>query len=276
MLEGRRFFGHSTIAGARLEQRQIEDQAVRNPRGPIEAFNGTRLLASAFVERSGLGLGTGRAELFGASDVPGLSLGYSLPWNPGETTARLDMHRPYWDFVEGIVHGGYRDRVELFHRLRLGPPWSAEFAMHINRYGLADADNVANSKGLRLSVQYVLSDSEPALSLGYGLDTERYGRVETRRGPNQEIFSPIDFSDREVQSLQLVWSDRLTDYLWITAVGGYTYDRLNDAGTQISVDLGYEPLPNLEFGLRFQQSVTSSRGGSGVFTSLGGFVIVRP
>jgi len=275
VLENRVHVDTRTVAGMRLEYRDVDDPTVQHPRGAIEQFDGRRALGSVYVEHAGPGPGDMRVEVHGADAGPGVTFGYRLGWNPGETRLQLDLWRPYWDFVEGIAHGGYRHRARVQHRLRTQGRLNAEVAAHASRYGLDGIARVADGLGAQLAASYRLFGDEPSVDLEYYFDTEYYGDVREGRIADGTRYQPVAFTNREIHQLHLVWNEQLTDYIRVGARGGYTWDRLNGEGRNLGAELVYAPLPDLEVGLRFYQSITAARGGANTLNSFGGFVLLR-
>jgi len=90
-LENRVHVDTRTVAGLRLEYRDVDDPTVQHPRGAIERFDGRRALGSVYVEHAGPGPGDMHVELHAADAGPGVTLGYRLGWNPGETRLQLEF-----------------------------------------------------------------------------------------------------------------------------------------------------------------------------------------
>ncbi len=275
-LDGRMLIGAAGVLGLVVEHRLIDDPAVQSPGGPIASFNGARSFATLSWEHPGPGPGSGEVAVHAGPDRPGASVAYRLGWNAGDSSARLDLWRPYLDFVEGLVHGGYRHRAEFAHRLTPRQPWEAEFALHASRYGLDDHARIADSVGARLAASYLLFDGDPRFAAEYYFDTEYYGNVLRLDDGAGQRFEPIAFSNRELHQLRLSLSERLTDYLQVVLSGGYGIDRHNGRGRVLGAELRYAPLPGLELGLRFEQSITSARGGADRFNGFGAWLVLRP
>jgi hypothetical protein len=275
VLESRAFAGADTVAALRFEYRDVDDPQVQNPAGFVESFSGRREFASLSLERPAPGGGDGRLELHAGAGRPGLTLGWRRGWNPGTTRFHFDAWRPYWDFVEGIAHGGYRHRAELGHRWRTREPWTLEAALNGSRYGLDGDAALADAWGLQLASTYTVWRAEPRISLEYYFDTERFGNVRERVDAAGNRYAPVGFNDREVHQVQLAWDEQLTDYVRVGARGGYTVDRYNGRGHHFGVDLAWQPLPGLEIGARFNQSITSARGVANALNSFGGFLMIR-
>ena len=154
-------------------------------------------------------------------------------------------------------------------------PWTLETALHGSRYGLDGDAALADAWGLQLATAYTLWNAAPRITLEYYFDTERFGNVRERFDAAGNRYAPIGFNDREVHQLQLAWNEQLTDYVRVGVRGGYTVDRYNGRGHHFGVDLAWQPLPGLELGARFNQSITSSRGGANELNSVGGFLMIR-
>lgn len=258
-----------------LENRTVDvDQAVRSD-GRVEPFHGNRQRAELALQHDWPELQQSRLSLFAAQRTVGV--GYVHGWRDeeSETRAGLLWREPNYTFIEGIVGGGRRDRVFLTHEERLTERWTASLGAGLNRYGLADASDLASSATVEGAVRYVLNREGPVTSIAYVLDAEYVTRRADRVNEAGAVYVPLPAQTREVHALQLGLDDALTDYVRYNLQAGYAYDRRGKGGPQGSLGLAYEPLDHLELGLRASYTRATARGNGAAATAAGGYLIMR-
>ncbi|WP_448204816.1 tetratricopeptide repeat protein [Azospirillum sp. sgz302134] len=258
-----------------LEHRAVDvDQAVRAD-GRVEPFHGNRQRAELALQHDWPELQRSRFALFAAPRTVGA--GYVHAWRDeeSETRAGLLWSEPNFTFIEGIVGAGRRDRAYLQHQEQLTERWSFELGAGVNRYGLAGDSDLARSATVEGAIRYVLNREGPVTSVAYLLDAEYVSRREERFNEAGAIYHPLPVQTREVHALQLSVDDALTDYWRYSIQGGYAYDRRSKGGPQGAVSLAYEPLENLELGLRASYTRSTARGNGAAATAAGGYVTFR-
>jgi len=192
-----------------------------------------------------------------------------------ETRARFAYHEPYWDQYVGLVDGGTVDRAELAHRRTLLPRLDSEAAGRVSRYGLAGDDAVAYGFGAGVLVRWTLPEPVEVFSLGYGLFAEYINRRDTQLNDAGAEFNPMAISSVEIHTLDLTVSDQIGPYVRYLVTAGYAADRLNGRGPVFGAELVWLPLVDLEAGMRFNHSETSSRGAGSVVNRGGVYLLMR-
>jgi hypothetical protein len=266
--------GHRASVELALEQRRVRAPFVQRADGALGPFKGERQRAGVTLR-----VDTGAAEValsgFASDAGPGAGAEWSVAGNLGRSTLRAEFARPYWDYVESLVDGGTRSMLEAEHRVTLRDRWQLAGSAALNRYGIDGVSNAADSWRAQAAASYRLHDQAPFLSLGYRLDTEHVLSSRTRTNVDGTAFAPVPVAAREAHSLELFVSHPLTDYVSLDAVAGYIYDRLNSRGPFAELALRYEPLPNLEMGLRLGRSFTAARGGDSALLRAGFYLLLR-
>lgn len=274
--EGRAFVGAAGVFGLRFEHRTIDDDEVLSPNGVIDGFSGSRSFTTATLEHPLARGVVGRVDLFAGPGDAGAGVTFGRGWNPGYTELRGEFNRPYLDFVESMVHDGTRHRVALQHEFAPGQRFDASVMLSASQYTLDANENVGESVGARLYLSCLLWQEDPRFTLNYYFDTERFSGVAERLDAAANPFQPLGLNKREIHQFTLLWTEQLTDYLWLEGGGGYTVDRFNGGGHNVGLNLRYVPLPGFELGVRLEQSITGARGGSDRFNSAGIYVVLRP
>ena len=132
------FIGGYTRIGGMVEDNQATLGGQVYGRQRAEAYlrkdfdSGSELRISAFGTRSSLG---GAVHLGHADST-------------GRTLAEVEYRRPFWEFVEGLLGNGTRDRAEIRREQRFGSRVSGRAAAALNRYGLGGSNGIARSMAL--------------------------------------------------------------------------------------------------------------------------------
>jgi len=202
----------------------------------------------------------------------GLGVGWQYTGNPGRTFLSLDWRRPWTGTLEAVAGYGSRDRIELRHEYTYRSRLHFTGGVSLNRYELYDLSRAAESIGFDFGVRYDLPFQAPGLSVGYSVDHETITHRAELRDPLGVQYRPLELLSHEIHSIDLAWSDRLTDYLRFDTRVGYGYDRINGDGPFLSLDLIYEPAPELESGLYLNGSNTTGRGADASLIQGGGYL----
>lgn len=258
-----------------LEQRTVDvDQAQRKD-GDLAPFHGSRQKLELALSHDWPELQQSRLSLFAARRTLGAA--YTHGWRDAdsETRAGLAWSEPTFAFLEGIVDGGRRDRVLVQHEARLSDRWIVSLGGAYNRYGLAGAADLARSVTVEGAIRYILNQEGPLTSVAYLLDAEYVGHREDRLNGQGTIYSPLPAATREVHVAQFSIEDYLADYVRYSLQLGYAYDRRGRSGAQGAFSLGWEPLDDLEIGLRASHARSTARGTANAVDSAGGYLLWR-
>jgi tetratricopeptide (TPR) repeat protein len=221
------------------------------------------------------GLSVARGTLLLGPTAVGGAVEGALRHKDAETRARLAYREPYWDQYVGLVDGGTVDRAEAAHRRTLLPGLEVEFGGRVSRYGLAGDDAVAYGFGPGVAVRWTLPEPVEIFSLGYGLFAEYINRRDTRLNDAGAEFNPMSISSVEIHTADVTVSDQIGPYVRYLVTVGYGADRLNGRGPVFGAELSWQPLVDLEAGLRFNHSETSSRGAGSVVNRGGAYLLWR-
>ncbi len=238
-----------------LDQNHISVDDITRANGQIKSFNGVRLRGEVYLRydmQSGSWI---RSSLYLASNGVGGGLLYALPDLAGETRLLGEFQRPNWDFPEGVVDHGTRDRIQIQRYQRLTTRLHGSLAGAFNRYGIDGDSRVATSYSIEGSMRYFLTMAYPIFSIGYGLDKEHKLSIEERTDELGGTFNPMPLVSREIHSIDFTIDHTLTSALRVEGTGGYAFDRLGDAGPFFGILATYIPINYLELQLGYYQSI---------------------
>ena len=276
VFSNRIFVRRDARIGTRFERRDVDTATVVDPQtGTTAPFHASRARMEAYLELSDAVPGRVRFLFHGARAVVGAGFDYELGWNGGRSRVQTRWHAPEWDFVEGIVHSAWRDRIVLPHEFDTSVAWSGDISVSLNRYGLHKLGALTHSIETQAALRYQLFGNDPALSIGYRLDAKYYGAVASRTDINGLRFTPIGFSNSEVHQFDFAITEQLSDYLQLSASAGYNVDRQQERGPFWRVGLAYAPLPTVELGLAYASTKSTSAGSGGATTEQNGFIRIR-
>ncbi len=263
-----------TEMGFEYEVRDLSTPTVRRLDGLEGPFFGIRQRGEVYLsQRLDDPALSVRGTLFGSHATVGGGAKVEANHDNARTWGALEWHRPYWEFVEALVSGGHRDRVELGHSRPLDEEqlFNVGLTLAVNRYGVRDADDVAASATPLVEFSWAILPTRPNLTFLYNLDAEYRLARQDRAGPGNAPFSPIPLPSREVHSFVLALSGNLTDYLRASGYGGYARDRLNvnSKGPRFGGELAYEPVSDFEVGLNYLYSKASGRGSGSIVNRYG-------
>ncbi|MFQ5450556.1 MAG: tetratricopeptide repeat protein [Nitrospinaceae bacterium] len=279
----RETFCRSYTVGVNFENRSLDDNTVR-PRidGSLGVFEGDRRRWGAFVEKAH-GFAFTRLSLLGQEGEPGVSLSHRRQLPLGVLQLRGAYQEPYWDFLEGIVDQGTADRLQARWVYRGHSPFigkyrgknnfSGSLGFSLNRYGVDDDNDVAESVKILAEIRYHLSTLLEGLSVGYSFDAEYVDLTESRLDTTGSNFNPLPIENTQVQTWEVSLSRFVTDQLRFDLTAGYLYDnRVDSKGPLVIFDLVYDTLSNLELGIKTEFSKSSFRGTDNTFFQGGAFL----
>ena len=263
-----------TEMGFDYELRDIATPSARRLDGTDGPYMGKRQRIEAYVaERLDDPAMTLRGAVFGSHDTFGGGAKLEMSRDNRRTSTSFEWHRPYWEFVEAMIEGGHRDRVDFVHARPFDEEgrWTGGLTLAMNRYGVRDADDMAAAFAPIVELSWLWSAARPGASFSYNLDGEYRIARANRVGPGNAPYSPIPLPSRDVHTFLLSFFGDLTDYLRASAYGGYARDRLNilSKGPRFGGELVYEAVSDLELGINYLYSKASGRGSGSIVNRYG-------
>lgn len=275
-LSGRNNLGSDGLLTYAVERRRVDVDQVSRPDGVSRPFHGYRSQATVAFQQDWRNLQSTKVSLFAADYT--LGGGLSHEWRGDDSVLRFggNWREPAYSLLEGVVEGGWRSRVFLEWEKRLSQRWSASGALSLAGYGLDGEDGqLASSAIVSGSLVYIVREANPFITLGYALDAEYVRDNKFYYDAFGNPFHPMSLSTREVHSLQASFERALTDYLTWSLYGGWSWDRRSKSAPFASVALRYEPLADLELGLRASRARATGRGTADSVSSAGGYLTWR-
>jgi len=191
-------------------------------------FNrGDTIQASILVGRSGAGAG----------------FQYRRPDDHGATDLLIDIRRPNWDFIEGVVNGISRNRIQLRRTHRFGWDLLASVSVADNRYRTIDLGTGATSLGFEAGLTYRLADRP--IFIQYGVEAEYRQSILILAAPDGTDYFPVPLLSREIHFFDASFSRQWTETCRMEAFAGYGLDRLGGDGPFAGAQLRCEPRSGL-------------------------------
>jgi tetratricopeptide (TPR) repeat protein len=271
------------MVGVAYEKRLINDNLVRRRiNGTLETFDGNRQRWNSYVEKA-YDFSTTRLSIVGQETQPGASLDHRRQLPLGELSLAGIYHEPYWEFVEGLVNQGTADRVRLqwfyeghspiIGKYKSKNPFSGSLGVSINRYGVEDEDNVAESVKLMAELRYQINRLWPWLSVGYQYNSEYVNLTETRIDTAGANFNPLPIQSVQTHSWDVSVTKQVNKNLRFDLSSGFKFDgQVDSNGPFVFFDLIYDSLSNIEVGVNAQFNQETARGTNNTFTQFGAFL----
>ena len=275
-LAGRSNLGSDGLLTYAVERRRVDADEVSRPDGVSRPFHGYRSQAAVSYVQDWRNLQSTKVSLFAADFTFGGGLSHE--WRGDDSALRFGgaWREPAFSLLEGVVEGGWRSRLFLEWEKRLSQRWSTSGSLSLAGYGLDGEDGqLASSAIVNGSLVYILREANPLITLGYALDAEYVSDSKYYYDAFGNPFHPMSVSTREVHSLQAAFERALTDYLTWSLYGGWSWDRHSKSAPFASFALRYEPLADLEIGLRAGKARATGRGTADSVSSAGAYLIWR-
>lgn len=280
----RQTFYQNYLFGVDYEYRDINDNLARpGLDGVSRVFDGNRQQWGVFVERAHDFAHT-RVSIVGQEDEPGAALEHRRQIVVGELFLRGVYNEPYWDFLEGITNEGTASRLQARWTFEERNPYigqyqgqtnfSGSLGVNLNRYGVEDDDDIADSVEVLAEIRYHLNPIFSGLSVGYNLNAEYVKLKSPRLDTTGANFNIIPIQTVQNHSFDVALSHAITNNVRFDLSSGYRYDdRIDSNGPFVFFDLIYDTLKSFEMGVNVEFNEESNRGTDTTFTQVGGFLL---
>ncbi len=257
--------------GAILQNNNIETRNVRRGDGRIGDFDGNRNrgeLYALYHDENGIRT---RFSLFGNNDTAGVGGQFSF-FNPlGDTTLSAEWHKPYWDFVEGVLDDATRDRLSLMHEIKPTTRLVINGGPNVNRYNIEDRNNVISTTGFEFNVVYRLLDEQPFLAIAYGIDAEYENDSKRGLDANGNLTRLFPLRTRELHFISLNTGYEFSRDTYGELLTGWGWDRFGGNGPAIEGRLTHEFNEQFDTQIRAFYGVDNSSTDDNV-SRIGGYV----
>ncbi len=255
------------------ERRELSANSVLRPNGDDAPFDGARHQATLGATHAL----DAKTELTGvihlSEGLPGFSAkalerGLFAAADT-ETTLEIDILKPYWGLIEGIVNDGARSRVHGTHYHPLNDALAFYAETGVNTYRVDGESDVADSVSAGASATYTPVWFPEGMTAAYQIDGEYVltRKVSTRQ--DGSTFRPLNVVTREVHTGQLAYRREIVRHVNLSLSLGYSYDRFNAKGPSVATGVSYKPMPGLSAEATASQSITSSRGSDSTVNRFG-------
>ncbi len=248
---------HGFVGGYLRIGGEFEDDEATRP-GSIYR----RQRADVYVQQDFDAGGDLRISGFGTRSSLGGGLHYGQPDATGRTQVQVEYRRPFWEFVEGLLGDGTRDRVDIHRDQRFGSRVSGRVTAAFNRYGLGGAADVARSIAFDGGLNVMPRRSNPAVGFEYGLDVE---------SPRGVVAVTLPLVSREVHAGSGTVQARFSRHLSADATAGYVWDRLGGHGPFTTARIRLGGPRRVAFELSYDRRLNSVATGQ-IVTRTGGFL----
>ncbi|WPZ33486.1 hypothetical protein T8K17_19900 [Thalassobaculum sp. OXR-137] len=255
-LDGRVSSAEGLSLAYRLENRHMEAGAVTRRDGRVERFEGDRQRGTLTLSPPRDGALQLAGSLYASTYVAGAGFAVDLDRGAGRIGLDARWSEPDFNFVEGIVSGGARDRVGVDGQWQVGESYEISAGSALNRYSL-DGDHAGAGAAITLEARRRLPEDWPLSTVGYRFDAEYILNAQDNPATGADL---LPLSSREGHTLDATAERSFGPYIRAQGVAGYTYDRLNGGGPLAEVNLIYEPLVDLEISTTLGTSINESRG----------------
>ena len=140
----------------------------------------------------------------------------SVPTPNGHVIAGGEFDRADWDYLEGLVNNGTRDRLYVEDQMAFNHDFSGVLTLGYNYHNLGNQRNLANGPTASGELRYHLVHDEPTLDVVYALDAEYDVRSVNRIDQTGSEYKPFPLINREVHTVVLESESevgRLLDYV---------------------------------------------------------------
>ena len=226
--------------GAVIERNDIDANVFVRPRdGVTDSFRGSKYRAAFYTQYTYDNHNSSQAEVYLGDNIVGAGARHTW-WRPnGSTSFILEYQRPFWEFVEAVVHEGTRDRIALNVTQRFTPRHSFGLTGALHRYGLDGKDSVMRSSAIEGFFSYAFPRTpdlinflgeEGFFAVNYLLDAEYIAKRERRIGADGLVFTPLPSGSREVHAVTMNLLKNVDEHWSLEALGGFAKDRLGGNG----------------------------------------------
>jgi len=257
---GQVLFGNYLRTGIAYDHNQVQTGTMRRANGEVGDYDGSRHRAEVYLQHH---LERG-AQITGSLFLDDLNRGFGIavanPDLKGQSRLVVDYHRPYWEFVEGLVGGGVRDKIEAYREQKLAQRLNGWLAGTLNRYGLEGNSSAAQSMGFNGGLNYLVA-KKPIVILQYGFDGEYRTAIQSRTDSSGALYYPIPLVSREVHTADVAVSSTITRTVRIDGFAGYAVDRFGGNGPYLGMRVTASLSKALEAQVDFDRRLNSINTG---------------
>jgi hypothetical protein len=220
----------SARVGASFDRNHVDMRNVRRATGEVGSFSGERYRGELFAEQNWENGQQLRGTFYGRRSGAGAGAAYARVDSGGKTGVTAEYGRPFWEFQEGAVDGGVRDRLEVRREQRLGGRAAGWASGNASRYGLDGTRAAVRTAGVSAGVIYRPLPRSHAVVLQYGVDAEYRRSITTSTTGSGERYYPLPFYSREIHQAGVIGKKQIARSLEAEGATGMMWDRLGGSG----------------------------------------------
>lgn len=262
----------NVIVGAELQRDDLKTRNVRRASGAIGNFDTTRYRGELYALIHGENGQQAKLSLYGNNDTLGLGGVFTFLNTLGETSLFAEYHKSYWDYVEAVLDSATRDRLAIEHTIRPSTELMMTFGPNVNRYNVADANDVLTTAGGTFQISYRLQDSQPSLAVGYSFDAEYELDRKNNSDSNGAINRMFPLRTRELHFVSLSAGYEFSEQTYGDFLVGYAYDRFGGHGPGVEARLTHELTDSLDVQLRAFFGLDARGNTSDNLTRIGAYI----
>lgn len=215
-----------------------------------------------------------KISLFANNDTPGVGVYYEFLNKLGASGVGVEYHKPYWDYIEGVLDDATRDRISFWHSYKPDTRWAIRFEPGLNRYNVNRFDNVASSWSVDAQVVYRPIENIPYLYLGYGLSAEYFLDKDYKFDSGNNAYLALPTQSREVHFLSVNSGYEFDAHTYADGMLGWGYDRLGGTGPMAEAKITHEFTDYLDAQLRASYGLDTRESENDILR-VGGYLRVR-
>ncbi|MBI3813017.1 MAG: hypothetical protein HY279_00920 [Nitrospinae bacterium] len=253
---GHIFIADYTRLGVIYHNNSVKTDSIRRADGKIAPFEGMRNRGEIFLQHDAENSSIIKLSLLANSSTPGAGVLFSLWDISGRTVLFGELKHPYWDYIEGIIEDGTRDRIGITREQKLGSRLNLQLGTAFEQYGIPADDNVAASQSVSGNLRFIVVKMQPLVTLGYNLDADYLISIDKRADSAGVEYNPWTIRSREIHSLDVTVSYFIEGFL-TDGYAGYSSDRLGAHGAFYGVSFTYIPIEDIEIIINYDRGLNS-------------------
>lgn len=244
--------------GGEIANHKVKTKNELQPSGVIGGRSGNRQTAHLYGIYSDNALSMWTGSLYANNDTAGLGLQYDRVNSLGRTTLAAEFHKPYTDYIEGIMDDAVRDRLSAYHVIKPSTRWEVGFGGSLNNYSTDYQDDVFQSFGIDLNVVYAARLAQPYIGIGYGILGEYELGKETQLTATNQVYRQFPLRTREIHFGSVTFAHDFSEKTYGSMLLGYGWDRYGGNGPAVEGNINHEIHPMWDVGASAYYGISTS------------------
>lgn len=258
--------------GGHVTNHNVKTKGELQPSGLPGSRSGNRQDAEIYGVYSNSGHDMWTGHLYANNDTAGAGLDYTFLNSLGQTKLSGEYHKPYLDYIEGILDDAVRDRISAYHTIKPATDWEVGFGASLNNYSTDFADDVYKSWGLDVNVVHAIRLAQPYIGIGYGLLAEYELDSEKQLTATNLPYRRFPLRSREIHFLSATFAHDFSDKTYGSLMVGYGYDRLGGHGPAVEGEINHNIYGDWDVGANAYYGISASNSSDDDLSILGAYV----